>query len=154
MKSLLPRTFSRSLPTLLPSSRSNNDHMVTLPDYYRNTRREVYGPYFSTETQSVRTMEMPYGNPDESYRSSFLLVSQRPASPETIDSWSAQDIEPPEEQGLESKTHSTENLGASSLPSLCASIYFDEVPIPPPMSEKPDCFRVGRALLHVSSSVI
>ena len=51
MKSLFPRSFSRSLPMLLPSSRTKQDNCVSLPDYYRDTKREVYGPYFSTEVQ-------------------------------------------------------------------------------------------------------
>lgn len=50
MKPLL-RSFSRSLPMLSASSRTNHDHTVSLPDYYRETKREVYGPHFSTEIQ-------------------------------------------------------------------------------------------------------
>ena len=51
MKPLFPRSFSRSLHMLLPSSRTKQDHTISLPDYYRDTKREVYGPYFSTEVQ-------------------------------------------------------------------------------------------------------
>ncbi|KAF5344166.1 hypothetical protein D9756_011401 [Leucocoprinus leucothites] len=132
MKSLLPRSFSRSLPTILPSSRSNHDHILSLPDYYRDTRREVYGPYFSSETQFMRTMETLYDDYEEGSRASCLL-----------DTWL------PDEEDFETKSHSTEStLDASGLPSLCSSIYFDEVPISSSRSEKSDCLRLGRVLLQ------
>jgi hypothetical protein len=52
MKSLLSRKFSRSLSSLVSSSRSHHDNILSLPDYYRDTRREIYGPYWSTSDEA------------------------------------------------------------------------------------------------------
>ncbi|EKM82312.1 hypothetical protein AGABI1DRAFT_110979 [Agaricus bisporus var. burnettii JB137-S8] len=74
MKSILSRKFSRSLSSLV--SRPHQDNTLSLPDYYRDTRREIYGPCWSDSEEtycSVRTMELPYFDDNESYRSSFLL---------------------------------------------------------------------------------
>ncbi|KAJ3576231.1 hypothetical protein NP233_g551 [Leucocoprinus birnbaumii] len=124
---------------MLPSSRPNDDHIVSLPDYYRNTRREVYGPYFSTETQSMRTVEFPSDNYNgESSRSSVSLQTK--------------DLALPQDEDFDTKSQSTESTifegSHAALPSLCSSIYFEDVPIPPPTSGKNDPFRVGRAILQ------
>lgn len=50
MKSILSRKFSRSLSSLV--SRPHQDNTLSLPDYYRDTRREIYGPCWSDSEET------------------------------------------------------------------------------------------------------